>query len=336
MMGRKRISISTSGRNLKHRRFYFHKSLFQQETPHRLPKTTSTIQHISRFQVHSSIQISLTKSELNIINTMPFVACLSNSFGKQLELGFRTYFKALGFVFSNGSSWAFLFPIALNILLFWGGYSFANSITADFQHWAIRKLSIVLGNFSFSEYLPNLVELVIWVLLKILFFFLFSFYGGYVTLMLLSPLFSYISERTEEIVSGKKYPFDLWQFLRDILRGMFIALRNLFLETAWMILLFLLGFVPVIGWMGVIPLFIISAYFYGFSFIDYTSERRKKSIGQSVSFVREHKGFAISNGVMFCLFLLIPFIGVLLSGTAAIISVVAATLAVNEIDPVKG
>ncbi len=117
---------------------------------------------------------------------------------------------------------------------------------------------------------------------------------------------------------------------------MLIALRNLFLETAWTILLPVLGiFIPVIGWFGVIPMFIISAYFYGFSFIDYTSERRKMSIGNSISFVRTHKWLAISNGTMFCLFLLIPFIGVLLSGFVAIISVVAATLAVNRIAPVQ-
>lgn len=258
------------------------------------------------------------------------------TFSKQLELGFRSYFKAIRFIFHNGLWWAFFFPVALNFLLFFGGYSLTESLTADLEHWVLDKVSMLSGIFSFSEYLPGFIEAVIWLLLKILFFFVFAFYGGYVTLMLLSPLFSYISERTEEIVSGKKYPFDFSQFLRDILRGVFIAFRNLFLETAWMILLFILGFVPVIGWLGVIPLFIISAYFYGFSFIDYTSERRKLSIGQSVSFVRQHKGLAIGSGTMFCLFLLIPFLGVLLSGFAAIVSVVAATLAVNEIDPVKG
>jgi CysZ protein len=250
---------------------------------------------------------------------------------KQLELGFRTYFRAISFIFSNNLWWAFLFPVAINVLLFLGGYTIIESYTINLQNWVTDKIGIDGANFFLSEF----VGATIWILLKVLFFFLFAFYGGYITLVLLSPLFAYISERTEEIISGEKYPFDFSQFVRDIVRGIFIAFRNLFLETIWMILLFIFAFIPIIGWLGAIPLFVISAYFYGFSFIDYTSERRKMKIGQSIEFVRIHKWLAIANGIMFSLFLLIPFCGVLLSGFVAIVSVVAATLAVNEIAPVS-
>ena len=252
-------------------------------------------------------------------------------FSKQLELGFRTYFKAISFIFSNNLWWTFIFPVVINILLFLGGYAIIESYTVNLQDWLTDKIGIDRTDFFLSQFAGAAV----WILLKVLFFFLFTFYGGYITLIILSPLFAYISERTEEIVSGKKYPFDLNQFLNDILRGVFIAFRNLFLETVWMILLFILSFIPVIGWLGAVPLFIISAYFYGFSFIDYTSERRKMKIGKSIEFVRVHKWLVISNGTMFSLFLLIPFCGVLLSGFVAIVSVVAATLAVNEIAPVS-
>lgn len=257
------------------------------------------------------------------------------TFFKQVELGFRTYFIAIGFIFSKGLWWAFLFPIILNISLFFGGYSLTELLTGYIQDWVNSRLGLAGADLFLSEYLPGFVEGLIWFLMKVLFFFVFAFFGGYITLILLSPLFAYISERTEEIVSGKKYPFNLAQFLRDIVRGVFIAVRNMLLETAWMILVLILAFIPVIGWLGAIPLFFISAYFYGFSFIDYTSERRKLNISRSVDFVRAHKGLAIANGTMFCLFLLIPFIGVFFSGFLAIISVVAATLAVNEIAPVQ-
>lgn len=255
--------------------------------------------------------------------------------GKQVELGFKTYVNAAGFIFSKGLWWAFLFPVALNILLFFGGYALIESLTQNIQDWTLAKMEAGQGNFFLSGYFPAFIGGFIWVLMKILFFFVFAFYGGYVTLIILSPLLAYLSERTEEIISGNKYPFNSGQFMRDILRGMTIAFRNLFLETAWMILFFILGFIPVIGWLGAVPLFMISAYFYGFSFIDYTSERRKMNISQSIDFIRTNKGLVIANGTTFCLFLLIPFCGVLLSGFVAIVSVVAATLAVNEIAPVK-
>jgi len=251
--------------------------------------------------------------------------------GKQLELGFRTYFSAIGFIFSKGLWWAFIFPIILNILLFIGGYELISSFTTGIQDWILDLVGLNGNDFFLSDVLTGFLSGVIWVLMKVTFFFLFAYWGGYITLILLSPLFAYLSERTEEIISGKKYPFNPDQLMRDIVRGVIISLRNMFIQTGWMILFFILGFIPVIGWFGAIVLFVISAYFYGFSFIDYTSERRKMKISQSVQFVRSYKWLAVANGVIFSFFLLMPFCGVLLSGFAAIISTVAATLAVNEI-----
>jgi len=250
---------------------------------------------------------------------------------KQLELGFRTYFEAVRFIFRHHLWWVFLFPVAMNILLFLGGYALIGSYTTGLQDWVTDKIGMNGTNFPFSEFIGAAVG----ILIKVLFFLLFAVYGGYIVLIVLSPLFAYISERTEEIISGKQYPFNVGQFMNDIVRGIWIACRNLFLETVWMLLLFIFAFFPVIGWLGGIPFFILSAYFYGFSFMDYTSERRKMKVAQSVEFVRAYKWLAIANGSLFSLFLLIPFCGVFLSGFAAIVSVTAATLAVNEIAPVS-
>lgn len=251
--------------------------------------------------------------------------------GKQLELGFRTYFNAIGFIFSKGLWWAFLIPLAMNILLFIGGYTFIESVTKNLQDWIVGIVGLKESTFFLSGLLTGVLGGVVWLLLKVMFFFMFAFWGGYITLILLSPLFAYLSERTEEIISGKKYPFNPDQFMRDIVRGILISFRNLFIQTGWMILFFILGFIPVVGWFGALVLFIISAYFYGFAFIDYTSERRKMKIRDSVQFVRSNKWLAIANGTIFSLFLILPFCGVLFSGFAAIVSVVAATMAVNEI-----
>lgn len=255
--------------------------------------------------------------------------------GKQLELGFRTYFSAISFIFSKGLWWAFIFPIILNILLFIGGYELISSVTGDIQDWVLGLVGLNGSKFFLSDVLTGFLSGFIWVLLKVAFFFVFAYWGGYITLILLSPLFAYLSERTEEIISGKKYPFNADQFMRDIVRGIIISIRNMIIQTGWMILLFFIGFIPVIGWLGAIILFIVSAYFYGFSFIDYTSERRKMKINQSVQFVRRYKWLSVANGTIFSFFLLFPFCGVLLSGFAAIVSVVAATLAANEISPVQ-
>jgi CysZ protein len=255
--------------------------------------------------------------------------------GQQLELGFRTYFRAIGFIFSNGLWWTFVFPVLLNVLLFIGGYTLIESITGQVQTWIQAKLGSGNDSFFLAHYLGSFLTFFAWFFFRVLFFFVFAYFGGYIVLILLSPLFAYLSAATEKIISGKKYPFDGDQWMRDMVRGIIFALRNLIIFSAWMILLFIVGFIPVIGWLGVIVLFIISAYFYGFAFMDYICERRRMKIRDSIQFVRANKWLAVANGSVFCLFLLLPLCGVLLSGFAAIVSVVAATLAVNELFPIR-
>lgn len=249
---------------------------------------------------------------------------------KQLELGFRTYFDAIGFIFSRGLWWAFFIPLAMNILLFAGGYAFVDSITAEVQNRVIAFIGLNNADFLVSDFLRELTRNIIGFLLKVAFFFLFMYLGGYISLMMLSPLLAYLSERTEEIILGKKHPFDPGQWLHDIIRSIIISFRNLFIQTGWMLLILFMGIIPVIGWIGMIVFFMISAYFYGFSFLDYVCERNRLNISDSVRLIRSNKWLAMANGTIFSLFLFLPYVGVFLSGFAAIVSVVAATLAFHE------
>tara|TARA_B100000963_G_C22541440_1_gene632402 strand:- start:925 stop:1158 length:234 start_codon:yes stop_codon:yes gene_type:complete len=59
--------------------------------------------------------------------------------------------------------------------------------------------------------------------------------------------------------------------------------------------------------------------------MDYTNERNKFSISESVSNIRENKGLSIGLGFVFLICFSIPLIGTFVAGIASIISVVAAT-----------
>ncbi len=83
------------------------------------------------------------------------------------------------------------------------------------------------------------------ILQLILLFFYFSWFK-YLFLIIGSPVFAYISETTQAIIDGKEYPFDLKQFVKDIKRGIAIAIRNTLWQTVYMISIFILSFIPVI------------------------------------------------------------------------------------------
>jgi len=252
------------------------------------------------------------------------------SFFKEFSFGLRTYSEALSFIFKKKLAWFFIFPLIFNILLFWFGWDMVNEYSDAAKLYLQNQFELKQGDFWGSGFLKTMMDAFVWLTFKIMFFLLFAYLGGYIIIILMSPVFSYLSERTEKIKTGVDYPFSTRQLVKDVLRGVIIAVRNFSIEVILTLLMFILSFIPIIGWLAAIMLFFISAYFYGFSFMDYALERKKLNLRQSVQFMRENKGIVIANGFVFSLCLIIPFCGVSLSSFAAIISVVAGTLAVSE------
>lgn len=255
-------------------------------------------------------------------------------FWKGFGIGIGTFFKAIGFVFSKGLWWSLLFPIAINVLFIWGGSELITLLSFKIENFILSQISINSQEW-YSDIVKGLITGSVWLILKILFFSIFVYFGGYIILAVMSPVFSYLSEKTEKIITGKTYPFSGQQLMRDVVRGILITLRNMFYELLIILIIFLSSFIPVLGWVftifGSIILFFVSSYFYGFSFIDYTSERRKLNIKQSVKFVRKNKGLALSSGLIFALAMLIPFCGTLIAPFVSIFSVVGATIAILKI-----
>jgi len=246
------------------------------------------------------------------------------------NLGLKSYSKASSFIFKNKLGWYFIFPVLFNILLFALGFYSTSSLSDNAINALSEWINIEAWDFWGASFLVALIKGFIWVVIRVLFFILYAYIGGYIILVMMSPVFAFLSEQTERIITGESLPFDIKQFLRDILRGILLAIRNLSVELFFTVLLFILSFIPIVGYLTPIALFLVSAYFYGFSFLDYTFERKRFKIDYSVRFMRKNKGLAIGNGFVFSLVLLIPYVGVMLAGFVSIVSVVAATISASK------
>jgi len=242
------------------------------------------------------------------------------------QFGVKCYSQALSFIINNKLAWYFIFPLVFNVLLFFAGFYSVSSLGDSFITSLGEWINIEEWTFWGAGFVVGLIKGFIWVVIRLLFFFIYAYVGGYIILILMSPVFALLSEKTERILTGKDMPFDMAQFVQDIIRGVLLAVRNLGIELLLTLVLFALSFIPIVGYFTAIALLFVSAYFYGFSFLDYTFERRKFKIKASIDFMRRNKGLAIGNGFVFSLVLLIPYVGVMIAGFVAIISVVAATL----------
>lgn len=252
-------------------------------------------------------------------------------FFTDLGKGFSTQWRALEFLVKHGLWYYFIFPLLISgVMLIFGMYSLS-----FLRDWLSETISGWIGLNDqtgwLREMLGFLVNLAAWLITLYLTYLFLGSFSKYMTLIVLSPLLARLSERVEEIMTGRKYPFHFGQFIKDILRGIVIVFRNMFIEYAIVIIVFLFGLIPVIGWiiaiLAVPFLFFLTAYFMGFSMMDYTSERRRLRISQSAAFVNKHKGFAIGNGITFTILLMIPVLGLML---APILCVTAATIGAVE------
>ncbi len=192
------------------------------------------------------------------------------------------------------------------------------------------------------SYLSNLIGLPYWLqqqksnLLSFLFvmggfmvqlvtlLFYFSLFK-YIYLIIGSPLFAYLSEKTESIFEGREYGFNSATLFQDIFRSIRLSLRNLLWQSVYLISLLLLSVIPLVGW--IIPVFIllIECYYYGFSMLDYSFGRHRLSSQESIAFTGKHRGLAIGNGLLFYLMHLVPVLGWVLAPAYALL---AATVSV--------
>lgn len=153
----------------------------------------------------------------------------------------------------------------------------------------------------------------------ILLLFYFSLFK-YVFLIIGSPLFAYLSEKTEAIIEGKDFPFNFKQLLKDIVRGIRLALRNMLWQTVYTVSILIFSFIPLAGWITPLLALLVECYYLGFSMIDYSCERNKLSTSQSINFIGRHKGLAIGNGMGFYLIHIIPVLGWILAPGYAVIA----------------
>lgn len=203
-------------------------------------------------------------------------------------------------------------------------YFFGKSATAAIEYLThITHLSRWVQGLqsSFIGFLFALTGIILWLLMMQFYFSLFKYFF----LIAGSPVFSYLSEKTEAILEGKDYPFSFSLLIRDILRGIRIAIRNSLWQTVYTISILFLCFIPVLGWATPVLALFVECYYYGFSMLDYSCERHRLSASESIDFIGRHKGLAIGNGMVFYLMHILPIIGWVLAPAYAI---VAATISI--------
>lgn len=246
---------------------------------------------------------------------------------EEIIIAIRAYYKAHNFIVKHklwkwilipGIIYAIMF--AFGIYIFW--QSSAHVIDYFFSKTGL-KIWLQKEQGSWLRFVFIFGQLILQIILMLFYFSWFK----YLFLIIGSPVFAWLSEKTEAIMSNANYPFNSRKFFKDILRGIQIALRNMFWQTVYLISILFLSLVPLFGWASPVLALFVECYYFGFSMLDYTSERKGLSSSESIDFIGNHKGLAIGNGMVFFIMHAVPFAGWVLAPGYA---VVAATLSFQQ------
>ena len=165
-----------------------------------------------------------------------------SNFLKKFKGGILCHKKAIYFLINNKLYYFFLFPLIFNIILYFLFGHLINDLTNEF----VKNLFIDISNEEnwLLIGLNFILEFSIFTISKFLALYIFSLFGGYFTIVFLSPVYSYLCMKTLNIRTGTTDKFVFVQFLKDILRAIYIATRNILLQLLIVVLLFVISFFP--------------------------------------------------------------------------------------------
>lgn len=145
----------------------------------------------------------------------------------------------------------------------------------------------------------------------------------FVVITLFSPLMAMLSEYVETRLTGKIFEFSMSRFVTEILRTIGILITGFIFSflaiTVWQL----------VAWIGelntITPyiLLVLTAFFIGVNFMDYSLERHLVTVGQSWSYALRRPVRMLLVGAVFSALFAIPILGVML---APFVATILATL----------
>lgn len=229
---------------------------------------------------------------------------------------------AFGFIRKNGMMKYFIVPVIVNILL-------ASLLVS--AGWGLGDWVSSLFDNNDGGWL-GVAGTAVRVVMPIVFFLLFIFVGGTIVIMVMSPIYTAISEKTDSVITGRVFSTSAAQTAKDIWRTVVISLKNTLKQLFLTLLCLLLNFIPVVGNVAsVLMIFVINAYYFGYSFMDYTNERYRRSVAESNNVVFRYKYLAFAIGAIYALPMYV-FCGTFVAAFIGGLSTVAATMAQIELE----
>jgi len=131
---------------------------------------------------------------------------------------------------------------------------------------------------------------------------------------LFSPVMAMLSEKCDSLLTNRKFDFTIQRFIYELLRTLgIVATAFIFSALVFLLWKMFTWILPFLSFADMYVVFVLKAFFIGFSFFDYSLERYHVSIVKSWNYGVKNPILMMLLGAFFSLVFAIPVFGAMLA-----------------------
>ncbi|TYG35389.1 sulfate transporter CysZ [Lonepinella koalarum] len=220
--------------------------------------------------------------------------------GKEIKSGFHYFVMGWHLITQKGLRRFVVMPILLNVVLMVGlSWLFISQINHMID-WVMSFLPAWLDWLSSVMFIMSLVMIVI------VFYFSFTMLSGFIA----APFNGLLAEKVEKMLTGESLTdMTIMDFIKDIPRMLAREWQKLVYSLPIYIILFLLGFIPMLG-QSVIPVlaYAFTAWMMAIQYCDYPFDNHKISFHTMRVKLKDNRWQSITFGGLISLCMLVPVV----------------------------
>jgi CysZ protein len=245
---------------------------------------------------------------------------------KQLGTGVRDVGRGLAVLKAHRSLWKWLIaPAIISLLLLIAAVVGILHVVDPLVGWLSAHLPSWLASAA-----GTLLRLLVLALLGIAALFVFTTVAG----MIAGPFNELLSEHVEAVLTGRPAPpFSLREFIRGAILGIVHGIRRLVATLIGVVLVFALGFVPVVGTIAAVLIGAwLAASAASYDCYDAVLSRRAMAYRDKLAYLAHHRGRTLGLGLAVAGMLLVPGLNLIALGIGA----AGATVAAEALQTTRG
>lgn len=136
-------------------------------------------------------------------------------------------------------------------------------------------------------------------------------------LTILSPFNTVLGEKFDELLTGRKVTFNFVRLVNDFFRMIFVVIIIVIIELVFLLMYWMVSWI-IPDFIDAIIYNLIAAFFFGFSFYDFSLERYQVGVFGSLGYAFSNPLTMILTGGIFLIIYNIPIIGIPISPVIAV------------------